>query len=105
MVDENGYSTGEPPLYYEWHGDRESSRVPVLLIHGGGSTIESNWGHLIPELGKSRRILAVELQGHGRTSSGTGPASFDGSANGVAHLLTELGSGALDVMGPATAVR
>jgi pimeloyl-ACP methyl ester carboxylesterase len=93
------YSTTGLPLYYEWHGEPAPGRTPLLLIHGGGSTIESNWGRLIPRLRGSHRLLAVELQGHGRTSAGTGPASFEGSADGVAGLLGELGAGPVDVLG------
>ena len=37
---------------------RDSSRPPLLLLHGGGSTIESNWGRLVPALESSRRMLA-----------------------------------------------
>jgi pimeloyl-ACP methyl ester carboxylesterase len=68
-------------------------------LHGGGSTIESNWGRLIPALESSRRMLAVELQGHGRTGSGDQAASFEGSADGVAALLKELSAGPVDVVG------
>jgi hypothetical protein len=66
-------------------------------LHGGGSTIESNWGRLIPALESSRRMLAVELQGHGRTRSGDHAASFEGSADGVAALLDEFSAGPVDV--------
>jgi pimeloyl-ACP methyl ester carboxylesterase len=74
-------------LYFEWHGESRGDEPPLLLLHGGGSTIESNWGRLIPLL--QRRILAVELQGHGRTSAGDHPASFEGSADDVAALLKD----------------
>src|SRR6266516_2549759 len=91
------YSSANLPLYFEWHG--ESSGPPLLLLHGGGSTIESNWSQLIPALEGSRRMLAVELQGHGRTGPGDQPASFEGSADGVAALLEELAAGPVDVLG------
>jgi pimeloyl-ACP methyl ester carboxylesterase len=97
VTDARGYSSGDLPLYYEWHG--RGDQHPLLLIHGGGSTIESNWGRLIPALEGSRRLLAVELQGHGRTGPGDGPASFERSADGVAALLDELGAGPIDVLG------
>jgi pimeloyl-ACP methyl ester carboxylesterase len=86
-------------LYHEWHGVPAGPHPPLLLIHGGGSTIESNWGRLIPVLRDSRRILAVELQGHGRTGPGTGPASFEGSADSVAALLGKVADGPVDVLG------
>jgi pimeloyl-ACP methyl ester carboxylesterase len=96
--DGHGFSSAELPLYFEWHG-RLRAQPPLLLIHGGGSTIESNWGRLIPSLESSRRMLAVELQGHGRTGPGVQPASFEGSADGVAALLKELAVGPVDVLG------
>lgn len=99
MGDEHGYSSADIPLYFEWHGESRDSRPPLLLLHGGGSTIESNWGSLIPALETSRRVLAVELQGHGRTGGGDRPASFEGSADGVAALLKELAVGPVDVLG------
>ncbi len=99
MPDEHGYSRAELPLYFEWHGKPDSLRPALLLLHGGGSTIESNWGRLIPALESSRRMLAVELQGHGHTGSGAAPASFEGSADGVAALLAELSAGPVDVLG------
>jgi pimeloyl-ACP methyl ester carboxylesterase len=99
MTDEHGYSSADLPLYFEWHGEPPGSQPPLLLIHGGGSTIESNWGQLIPALQTSRRMLAVELQGHGRTGPGDQAASFEGSADGVAALLEELAVGPVDVLG------
>ena len=99
MSDVRGYSSADLPLYYEWHGVPHDSRPPLLLVHGGGSTIESNWGRLIAALQGSRRMIAVELQGHGRTGAGDRAASFEGSADGVAALLGELAAGPLDVLG------
>ena len=99
MTDEHGYSSGRLPLYFEWHGKSSRSQPVLLLVHGGGSTIESNWGRLIPALESSRRMLAVELRGHGRTGSGDQAASFEGSADGVAALLEELSPGPVDVLG------
>ena len=99
VTDEHGYSPARLPLYFEWHGTSPGSQPSLLLLHGGGSTIESGWGRLIPALESSRRMLAVELQGHGRTGSGDRAASFEGSADGVAALLEELAAGPVDVLG------
>ena len=95
---DEGRSSGAAGLYYQWHGP-VGDRPPLLLVHGGGSTIDSNWGALIAALAGTRRLLAVELQGHGRTATGSGPASFERSADDVAELLAELGTGAVDVLG------
>jgi pimeloyl-ACP methyl ester carboxylesterase len=86
-------------LHHEWHGDPDSPHPPLLLVHGGGSTIASNWGMLLPLLTRSRSVLAVELQGHGRTPTGDGPASFERSADDLAALLGVLHCGPVDVLG------
>jgi pimeloyl-ACP methyl ester carboxylesterase len=45
-------------LYYEIHG----SGRPLVLIHGGGSTIMTTFGRILPELAKTHQAIAVELQ-------------------------------------------
>src|ERR1700761_5602494 len=50
-------------IYYEVYGEGK----PVVLIHGAFMTIEGNWGQLIPELAKTRKVIAIEMQGHGHT--------------------------------------
>ena len=87
------------PLHREWWGDEDSPHPPLLLIHGGGSTIPSNWGMLLPLLERSRSVLAVELQGHGRTEAGDREPSFEESADDVAAVLEELRLGPVDVLG------
>ncbi|HEY0725632.1 MAG TPA: alpha/beta hydrolase, partial [Pyrinomonadaceae bacterium] len=51
-------------MYYEVHGRGE----PVVLLHGAFMTITSNWAGWISELSKTRKVIAVEMQGHGRTA-------------------------------------
>lgn len=51
-------------MYYEIYGEGE----PLVLIHGGGSTIQTTFGRVIPVLAGHRQVVAVELQAHGRTS-------------------------------------
>lgn len=50
-------------VYYEVYGEGR----PIVLLHGAFMTIDMNWGQLIPELSKNRKVIAVELQGHGHT--------------------------------------
>ncbi|WP_394938013.1 alpha/beta fold hydrolase [Psychromicrobium sp. YIM B11713] len=99
MTEANDFEAAGPGLYSEWHGEQQPDRRPLLLIHGGGSTIESNWGALLPELSVSRQVLAVELQGHGHSSEGDRPASFEGSADAVAAVLRQQDVPSVDVLG------
>mgnify|MGYP001492323987 CR=1 FL=1 len=50
-------------VYYEVYGEGE----PIILLHGAFYTIEMNWGQLIPELSKTRKVIAIEFQGHGHS--------------------------------------
>ncbi|MEV7624591.1 alpha/beta hydrolase [Actinoplanes sp. NPDC089786] len=86
-------------LYREVHGQPVAGAAPLLLIHGGGSTIETNWGALIPLLVDTRQVIAVELQGHGRTPYAGGTITFENSADEVAAVLRELDIGPVDVLG------
>ncbi len=75
-------------MYYELHG--QSTGTPLVLIHGGGSTIETSFGVLIPLLAPNHKIIAIELQAHGRTSDRNAPESFEQDADDVAGLLKYL---------------
>ncbi|GLZ01064.1 alpha/beta hydrolase [Actinoplanes sp. NBRC 103695] len=86
-------------LYSQVHGSAVAGTVPLLLIHGGGSTIETNWSALLPELTKTRQVVAVELQGHGRSPWTGGTVTFENSADDVAEVLRELDLGPVDVLG------
>lgn len=82
-------------MYYEIHGTGE----PLVLLHGGGSTLFTSFGRMIPLLSKNRKVIAVDLQAHGRTSDRPAPESFEQDADDVAALITHLGIGKADVMG------
>ena len=82
-------------MYYEIHGQ---GRV-LVLIHGGGSTIETSFGRIIPELAKHRQIIAVELQAHGHTGDRDAPESFEQDADDVAALMKFLSIDKADVFG------
>jgi hypothetical protein len=51
-------------MYYEIHGKGD----PVVLLHGSFMTITNNWTDMIAQLSNSRQVIAVEMQGHGRTA-------------------------------------
>jgi pimeloyl-ACP methyl ester carboxylesterase len=82
-------------MYYEIHGEGK----PLILIHGGGSTIQTSFGNLIPALAKSRHIIAVELQAHGRTSDRNTHLSFEQDADDVVGLLQHLKIPKADFLG------
>jgi pimeloyl-ACP methyl ester carboxylesterase len=83
----NGYSdVNGLKMYYEIHGQGK----PIVLIHGGGSTIETSFGKLIPLLAKNRQVIAVELQAHGRTNDRNADLTFEQDADDVATLLKNL---------------
>jgi len=74
-------------MYYEIYGEGE---MPLVLIHGGGSTIQSSFGRLIPLLAIWGKVIAVELQSHGRTSDRDQAESFEQDAKDVTTLLHQL---------------
>jgi pimeloyl-ACP methyl ester carboxylesterase len=86
-------------LYYEIHGRPSKDGVPLVLLHGGGSTIETSFGKLIPLLSKSRQVIAFEQQGHGHTADVDRPFSFEQSAEDAVALLRHLHVGKADFFG------
>jgi pimeloyl-ACP methyl ester carboxylesterase len=84
-------------MYYEVHG--RSDGVPLVLLHGGGSTIEVTFSRVLPVFAKGRRVIAVEEQGHGRTTDRDGPVTFESSADDVAALLRYLKIEQVDILG------
>ncbi len=86
-------------LYFEVHGQARDGAAPLVLIHGGGSTIESNWGRVLPLLARTRQVIAVEEQGHGHTPAADRPFTFENTADDVAALLRHLRVARADVMG------
>ena len=82
-------------MYYEIYGKGN----PLVLIHGGGSTIQTSFGRIIPALSANRKIIAVELQAHGRTRDIDRPESFQQDADDVAALLDALKIDKADFLG------
>lgn len=82
-------------MYYEMYGHGK----PLVLIHGGGSTIQSNFEKVIPLFAKSRKVIAVELQAHGRTGDRNADLTFEQDADDVATLLKNLKIDTADFLG------
>ena len=83
-------------MYYEIHG---TGGTPLVLVHGGGSTIGTNFGRVMPLLARTRRVIAVEVQAHGHTLDVDRPFTFAQDADDVAALLDSLGVSTADVLG------
>jgi pimeloyl-ACP methyl ester carboxylesterase len=82
-------------MYYEIQG----AGKPLLLIHGGGSTIKTSFGKIIHLLALNRQIIAVELQAHGHTNDRNAPLSFEQDANDMVTLLKNLHIPKADILG------
>jgi pimeloyl-ACP methyl ester carboxylesterase len=88
-ADVNGLS-----LYYEEHGSGE----PLVLLHGGIGSGEMFVG-IMPDLAAGRRVITVDLQGHGHTADVDRPFAAEVMADDVAALIEHLGLAQTDVMG------
>ena len=83
-----GYvDVGALGLYCERHGDGH----PLVLLHGAFGTIESSFAGLLPALARHFEVIAVELQGHGRTRDTSRPLTYQDMAADLAVLLAALG--------------
>jgi len=82
-------------MYYEVHGEGH----PLVLLHGAFSAIGTSFGKALPELAKSRQVIAFELQGHGRTADIDRPLIIEGMADDVAAAIRKLGFERADIFG------
>lgn len=82
-------------MYYEIYGQGK----PLVLIHGGGSTIQTTFGRVIPLFSNDRQLICVELQAHGRTGDRNTPISFEQDSEDVAALLKNLNINKADIFG------
>jgi pimeloyl-ACP methyl ester carboxylesterase len=81
-------------LYYETHGMGR----PLILLHGGLGSGEM-FGPLLPALAAGHQVIAVDLQGHGRTADIDRPIDVRLMADDIAALISHLGLEKPDVMG------
>jgi pimeloyl-ACP methyl ester carboxylesterase len=81
-------------MYYEVHGTGE----PLVVLHGAYMTID-RMGEVVPSLAESRQVIAVELQGHGRTADIDRSLTYEQMADDTAALLRHLGIEQADVFG------
>jgi pimeloyl-ACP methyl ester carboxylesterase len=81
-------------MYYEVHGTGR----PLVLLHGAYQTIDTI-GPILPGLAETRRVIAPELQGHGRTADVDRPITYEGMADDAAALIRHLGIDRPDAFG------
>lgn len=91
--------TGRAPVngvdyYYEVYGKGE----PLLLLHGGLGSIEM-FEPLLPAFADHREVIAVDLQGHGRTPLGARTIDLVDQGRDLAGVLDQLGYRQVDVLG------
>ncbi|HEY4198276.1 MAG TPA: alpha/beta hydrolase, partial [Mucilaginibacter sp.] len=82
-------------VYYEVYGEGR----PIVLLHGAFMTIGMTWGQLIPELSKTRKVIAIELQGHGHTPFSDRKLDFATLASDVEGVMDHLKVDSADVAG------
>src|SRR5712672_926502 len=82
-------------MYYEIHGSGE----PVVLLHGAFMAISGDWNDWIGELSKTRKVIAIEMQGHGRTADIKRDLSYENLSDDVAGLLDYLKIPSADIIG------
>src|ERR1700720_2988388 len=82
-------------VYYEVYGEGR----PLVLLHGAFYTIQMNWGQLIPELSKTRKVIAIELQGHGHTPFSERKLDLATLASDVEGVMNHLKVESADVVG------
>jgi pimeloyl-ACP methyl ester carboxylesterase len=92
---QTGYAPlGDLNMYYEVHGRGR----PLILLHGAYMTIDL-MGPIVPELAKTRQVIAAEQQGHGRTADVDRPLTYEHMADDTAALMRHLGIDSADVFG------
>jgi pimeloyl-ACP methyl ester carboxylesterase len=82
-------------MYYEIHGSGE----PAVLLHGAFMAIAGDWNDWVGELSKTRKVIAVEMQGHGRTADINRDITYENLADDVAALLDYLKIPNADIIG------
>src|SRR3954463_1586296 len=86
------------PIWYEEHGDPDGA--PLVALHGGIMTFEGSFGDVLPWLARGRRVIGIELQGHGHTPDTGRAMSTERFADDVAELVDRVAAdGPVDVWG------
>jgi len=77
---------------------------PLLLIHGLGGSWRS-WSTILNPLSAARKVIAVDLPGHGTTPAESDSGTFDGLVSSVERYITDAGLSGIDVVGSSMGAR
>src|SRR3954447_18485945 len=99
MPNDKSLTTGYAPVnelnvYFEIHGEGQ----PLVLLHGAYMNVDG-MAPLLRPLAEHRQVIALELQGHGRTADADRPITYEGMADDTAAVMTHLGIERADVVG------
>jgi len=82
-------------VYWESRGE---GGVPLIVTHGGFG-LTSMFGELLDRLAERRRVIAIELQGHGHTRDIDRPFSYEAFGDDIAGVTLHLGIEQADLLG------
>lgn len=82
-------------MYWESRGN---GGTPLVVVHGGFG-LTSMFAGLLDELADRRRVVAIELQGHGHTRDTDRPFTFEAFGDDIAGLICGIGLGRADLLG------
>jgi pimeloyl-ACP methyl ester carboxylesterase len=86
------------PIWYEEHGD--PTGPALVALHGGINTFGRSFGDVMSWLAVGRRVIGVEINGHGHTIDTGRPMSIERFADDVVEVIDRVaGGGPLDVWG------
>jgi hypothetical protein len=94
-----GYAeTNGARIYYQVHGDLNSGKTPLLVLHGSYMSAES-MAPLVARFAATRPVIAISQRGHGRTGDVAGGITYELLADDAAGVLEALSVEAADVLG------
>jgi pimeloyl-ACP methyl ester carboxylesterase len=88
-------NAGDAKIYYEVYGMGK----PIVILHGGifGSTYEMF--QFIDSLSKKYQVIAVSTRGHGKSTLGTGPITYEQKANDVMAVINAVTKDSVTILG------
>lgn len=86
-------------IHYQVHGELSPDQPPILLLHGGMGSIDTDFGELLPALARSHTVIGIEQQGHARTGGRETPITLASMRADTLAVLDALDVGSVHVVG------